>query len=184
MSSQHGHHIIPKKTLYKVFGTLAFLTILTGLTAEYLNIGSLNVPLALAIAVSKATLVATFFMALKYDNRVNTLVFMLGILFVTIFLVFTLLDTVFRGDLGNVGSETISDIERLESTMLEGEDAARTDTAAAQMPGLEEDGAAVDSADVEVQGEGEDATAPNTTPAPDTASTGGAAGSEASSSSP
>jgi cytochrome c oxidase subunit 4 len=184
MSSQHGHHIIPKKTLYKVFGALAFLTVLTGLTAEYVDLGSLNVPLALAIAVSKATLVATFFMALKYDNRVNTLVFMVGILFVGVFLVFTLFDTVFRGDLGNVGSETISEIERLESTMLEGEAAARSDSAAAQMPGMEEDGAAVDSLDIDAQAEDNDATAPNMTPAPDTTSATGSAGSGASSTAP
>ena len=121
MASQHGHHIIPKKTLYKVFGALVFLTILTAVTAEFVDIGSLNVPLALAIAVSKATLVATFFMALRYDNKVNTLVFMIGILFVGVFLTFTLADTVFRGDLGNVGRDTISEIDRLESTMRERE---------------------------------------------------------------
>lgn len=121
MASQHGHHVIPKKTLYKVFGALVALTILTGITAEYVDLGALNVPLALAIAGSKAVLVATFFMALKYDNKVNTLVFMLGIVFVGVFLIFTLFDTVFRGDLGNVGSETISEIERLESSMREQE---------------------------------------------------------------
>lgn len=121
MASQHGHHIIPKKTLYKVFGALVLLTILTALTAEFVDIGALNVPLAIAIAGSKAALVATFFMALKYDNKVNTLVFMLGLIFVGVFLIFTLFDTVFRGDLGNVGSETISQIERLESAVQETE---------------------------------------------------------------
>src|SRR5690606_28138222 len=105
MASQHGHHIIPKKALNGDFGALVFLTILTGLTAEFLDIGARTVPLAMAIAASKATLVATFFMALKYDNKVNTLVLMIGIMFVGIFLVFTLFDTVFRGDLGNVGRD-------------------------------------------------------------------------------
>ncbi len=119
MSSQHGHHVIPKKTLYKVFGVLVMLTLVTGLTAEYVELGALNVPLAIAIAASKAVLVATFFMALKYDNKVNTLVVMLGLVFVGVFLIFTLLDTAFRGDLGNVGSERISDVERLESTLRE-----------------------------------------------------------------
>jgi cytochrome c oxidase subunit 4 len=121
MSSQHGHHVIPKKVLYSVFGTLVFLTILTAVTAEYVDIGAFNVPLALAIAGSKAGLVVTFFMALKYDNKVNTLVFMFGTVFVVVFLTFTLFDTAFRGDLGNVGSETISDIEHRESMMRDRE---------------------------------------------------------------
>lgn len=121
MSSQHGHHVIPKKILYKVFGVLVFLTILTALTAVYVDIGSFNVPLALAIAGSKAALVVTFFMALKYDNKVNTLVFMFGSVFVVVFMVFTLFDTALRGDLGNVGSETISDMERREAMLRERE---------------------------------------------------------------
>lgn len=124
MSSQHGHHVIPKKVLYSVFGALVFLTILTAVTAEYVDIGAFNIPLALAIAGSKAALVVTFFMALKYDNKVNTLVFMFGGVFVLVFLTFTLFDTAFRGDLGNVGAETISEIDRRESLMRE-QEAAR-----------------------------------------------------------
>lgn len=120
MKEQHGHHVTPKKTLFTVFGSLVVLTIVTALTAQ-LDFGALNVPLALAIAGSKATLVALFFMALKYDNPVNGLVFTLGIVFVSVFLIFTLFDTVFRGDLGNVGTETISDIERMESVMRDRE---------------------------------------------------------------
>ena len=115
MSSQHGHHVIPKKVLFSVFGALVFLTLLTAVTAEYVDLGAFNIPLALAIAGSKAGLVVTFFMALKYDNKVNTLVFMFGGVFVIVFLTFTLFDTAFRGDLGNVGAETISEIDRRET---------------------------------------------------------------------
>lgn len=120
MRAQHGHHVTPRKTLFIVFGALVTLTILTGLTAQ-IDLGGFNIPLALAIASSKAVLVVLFFMALKYDNRVHSLVFALGIVFVMIFLSFTLFDTVFRGDLGNVGSETISDIERREALLRERE---------------------------------------------------------------
>lgn len=121
MSSQHGHHVIPKKVLFTVFGVLVFLTILTAVTAEYVDIGAFNVPLALAIAGSKAGLVVTFFMALKYDNKVNTLVFMFGAVFAVVFMTFTLFDTAFRGDLGNVGVQTISEIERRETIERERE---------------------------------------------------------------
>lgn len=140
MASQHGHHVTPKKTLYKVFGALVALTVLTALTAEFVELGALNVPLAIAIAGSKALLVATFFMALKYDNRVNTLVFMLGIVFVGVFLIFTLFDTIFRGDLGNVGTETISETERLESAMRERESSRQSEgTTPETVPGGEAD---------------------------------------------
>lgn len=136
MKAQHGHHVTPKKTLYVVFAALVTLTILTGLTAQ-LDLGAFNVPLALAIASSKAALVVLFFMALKYDNRVNSLVFTLGIVFVVVFLTFTLFDTAFRGDLGNVGADTISDIERRDAVMRDRDagfsaaGAAAADTAAA-----------------------------------------------------
>ena len=106
------HHIIPVSLLAKVFGALVFLTVLTVVTAEYVDLGPLNVPLALAIAAAKASLVVTFFMALKYDKRVNTLVFSVGAIFVVVFLSFTLLDTTYRGDLGNVSRESTFEQER------------------------------------------------------------------------
>lgn len=154
MKEQHGHHVTPKKTLFMVFGVLIILTIVTALTAQ-IDLGVLNVPLAIAIASSKAALVALFFMALKYDNPVNGLVFTLGIIFVAIFLIFTMFDTAFRGDLGNVGTETISDIERMESLMRDRESGLPT--------GVGED--------VDLVGTGEsDTTAADTTAADTTAS--------------
>lgn len=105
-----GHHITSRTTLLKVFVALVGLTALTALTAQ-IDIGVFNIPLALAIAGSKALLVALFFMALKYDKPVNALFFALGVLFVVVFLTFTLFDTAFRGDLGNVGKETIHSME-------------------------------------------------------------------------
>ena len=176
MSSQHGHHVIPKKVLYTVFGTLVFLTILTAVTAEFVDIGALNVPLALAIAGSKAALVVTFFMALKYDNKVNTLVFMFGGVFVLVFLTFTLFDTAFRGDLGNVGSETISDMERREEVMREREaafgsgmtpadDASAADTLSGGASGAAADTAATDTTSTAPTGAATNAGAADTTAA-------------------
>jgi cytochrome c oxidase subunit 4 len=155
MKSQHGHHIVPKRLLYKIFGILVVLTILTAVTAQ-MDLGSFNVPLALAIAGSKATLVVMFFMALKYDKRVNTLVFMLGLVFVAVFLIFTLFDTAFRGDIGNVGKETISDIQRREEMMRQREAAFKSapasqagtavaDTTTADTTVVQEDTSAADT---------------------------------------
>ncbi len=98
-AEEHHHHITPKKTLFIVFGVLVVLTVVTAVTAQ-IDLGSYNVPLALTIAFTKAALVLAIFMALKYDNRVNTLVFSVGAIFVGVFLLITLLDTAFRGALG------------------------------------------------------------------------------------
>ena len=113
----HGHHIIPMKILVQVISALFVLTVVTVLTAKYVDIGPFNIVLALFIAFFKAGLVVTFFMGLKWDNRVNLLVFSLGCIFVLVFISFTLFDTANRGDAGNVGEFPISDIERQEEQM-------------------------------------------------------------------
>jgi cytochrome c oxidase subunit 4 len=105
------HHVLPKDTLLKVFGGLILLTILT-VAVAYVPLGPLTVPVAIGIATAKATLVVLFFMALKYDNPVNALTFTIGIIMVVVFITFTLFDTAFRGDLGNVTPQTVEEIER------------------------------------------------------------------------
>ena len=106
-----SHHIIPMRVLLRVFGALVFLTILT-VVASRIPMGIFETPVALGIAGMKAALVVLFFMALKYDKGVNAMVFTVGSAFVAVFLFFTLLDVMFRGDLGNVATETISTEER------------------------------------------------------------------------
>lgn len=114
--SAHGHHITSTRTLVTVFASLVFLTILTVVTSR-IHLGPFNVPLALAIAGLKGTLVVLFFMALKYDNRVNMLILSVGTLFVIVFLAFTLLDTMYRGDLPNTQSGTIMEQQRAEEAL-------------------------------------------------------------------
>lgn len=114
------HHITPKKTLIQVFAALIVLTVITVVTAQ-VDLGAFNVPLALLIASAKASLVILIFMALKYDNRVNSLVFLVGTLFVIIFLAFTLFDTLYRGDLSNTTEGTIQDEQRQEEALQERE---------------------------------------------------------------
>ncbi|PSQ68765.1 MAG: oxidase [Bacteroidetes bacterium QH_2_67_10] len=106
-----SHHIIPMKILLRVFGGLVVLTVLTVVVAR-IDLGVLDLPVALGIAGAKSALVVLFFMALKYDKGVNSMVFTVGTVFVAVFLFFTLLDVSFRGDLDNVATETISAQER------------------------------------------------------------------------
>ena len=106
--SHAEHHVSSIKLLATVFGGLVFLTVATVLTAQ-VDLGNFNIPLALTIATTKAALVVVIFMALKWDNKVNTAIFGIGILFVLVFISFTLFDTLFRGDMSNTIEGTIQD---------------------------------------------------------------------------
>lgn len=141
--TDHSHHIIPRAVLLKVFGALVFLTILTVVTAQYMDFGMFDVPLALAIAGVKAALVVMFFMALWYDKGVNAMVFSIGAVFVAVFLLFTILDTAFRGDIGNVDPETIAEQERREEQLREQEPSPEELRVAPADFGEEEDTTAV-----------------------------------------
>lgn len=109
--AHHGHHIVPVKTLVQVILALVFLTVLTVVLAQF-HFGALEVPIAMSIALVKASLVVTIFMALKWDNRVNATILAVGVLFVVVFITFILMDTEFRGDLSNTTEMTIMDQER------------------------------------------------------------------------
>jgi cytochrome c oxidase subunit 4 len=66
-AGEHGHHV-PLTLYYWTFGWLMFLLILT-LVAAAIHLGPLNLPIAIAIAVWKATLVVRNFMHLRYGTR-------------------------------------------------------------------------------------------------------------------
>jgi cytochrome c oxidase subunit 4 len=74
--------------------TLVALLILTALTvgAAYINLGSGNVVIALFIATIKAILVALFFMHLRWEKPMDSLIAMAGFIFLGIFIGFCLLD--------------------------------------------------------------------------------------------
>lgn len=95
-SSPHGHeeiaHVMPLPVLIGVFLALMVLTFLT-VAATWFDLGWFNLPIAMAIATVKATLVALYFMHLRYDSPFNGLVFLIAIAFVALFILITLLDT-------------------------------------------------------------------------------------------
>lgn len=94
----HGHehnaisHVTPVPLLLGVFVALLALTALT-VAAIKLDLGPLNVWIAMGIASVKALLVALFFMHLKYDRPFNALVFIGSLLFAALFVTISLLDT-------------------------------------------------------------------------------------------
>ncbi len=89
------HHIIEYKTQCLV---LAALLLLTGITvsASYINLGGLNVWIALLIASVKGSLVLMYFMHLKYEGRLLFLSFLGTIFFLAIMISFTFWDISFR----------------------------------------------------------------------------------------
>jgi cytochrome c oxidase subunit 4 len=91
-----SHHIISLKYL---FGTAFALLILTGLTVAvaYIHIPApFNIIVAIGIAVLKASLVAAFFMGLYWDKKINTIALLLSVVFFTLMVGITLLDTLYR----------------------------------------------------------------------------------------
>jgi len=94
--AQNNIHITPIKTYLAVgFGLLVLTAITVG--ASFINFGTFNVTIALTIASIKAVLVAFFFMHLFWDNKLYLIVFFASLLFLTIFLTFTMFDTTQRG---------------------------------------------------------------------------------------
>lgn len=90
----HGHahdHAGAAKSYLRTLITLLILTIIT-VAAASIDFGSGNVVIALAIATVKATLVALFFMHLRYDKPVNGVIAAAGFLFLGVFLMFCFID--------------------------------------------------------------------------------------------
>ena len=90
----HGlSHVATIKVLTATGGTLLLLTIVTVLATKVDFGANINLAIAMAIAVLKATLVILFFMHLRYDRLFHSVVFVAAILAASLFVGFTLMDT-------------------------------------------------------------------------------------------
>ena len=90
----HGlSHVATIKTLTATGGTLLVLTLVTVLATKIDFGANINLAIAMAIAVLKATLVILFFMHLRYDRLFHAVVFTSAILAAALFVGFTLMDT-------------------------------------------------------------------------------------------
>ena len=89
-------HISPKSTYYTIFGLLMALTALT-VFAAFLQLGIFNFPVAISIAITKATLVILFFMHAKYSSRLTKLFVGMSFFFLIILFSLTLTDYLSRG---------------------------------------------------------------------------------------
>jgi cytochrome c oxidase subunit IV len=89
-------HISPKSTYYAVFAALMVGTAIT-VAVAFVNLGSFNFPVAIAIAVTKATLVILFFMHAKYSSRLTKLFVGTAFFFLLVLLTLTMTDYLSRG---------------------------------------------------------------------------------------
>ena len=95
VSAGHGDavtHVVSLKVLIGVWAALLVLTVLT-VAAIKVDLGSLNLWIAMAIATLKASLVVLYFMHMRYDRPFNAIVFVTALLFVMLFVSIAMLDS-------------------------------------------------------------------------------------------
>ena len=95
-------HISSKGLYWTIFGTLIVLTLVTVAIAR-MDLGSLNTPMALAIAGVKATLVILFFMGVKYNTPLTKVVAASGFVWLIILFGITMGDYLTRTWIGFPG---------------------------------------------------------------------------------
>ena len=87
-----AEHIVTKKQYAYVFGILLVLTLLTT-GIGMIDLGPINVVVALVIATIKALLVVLFFMHIYWSNRLNKLAIVSGVAWLILLLWLTLAAT-------------------------------------------------------------------------------------------
>ncbi|MEM9420259.1 MAG: cytochrome C oxidase subunit IV family protein [Planctomycetota bacterium] len=90
---EHAHHVVPLSLLFGIFMLLMFLTFITVGVTKFDFGYELNLVVAMAIALVKAVLVGLYFMHLRWDAPLNAFILVVSLLFVTLFIAFTLIDT-------------------------------------------------------------------------------------------
>jgi cytochrome c oxidase subunit 4 len=106
-------HVAPIRLYITIFGSLMLFTAIT-VAVAFINLGSLNFPVAISIAIVKATLVILFFMHLKYSSRLTKLVCGSAFFFLIVLFGLTMSDYLSRGWFtapnGTTGAGTLGNI--------------------------------------------------------------------------
>ena len=89
------HEATPLWIYFAVFFALMFFTLVT-VWISTINLGVMNTPVALAIAVTKATLVILFFMHVIHSTRLTWVVILASLLWVATLFVLTFADYLTR----------------------------------------------------------------------------------------
>jgi len=83
--------VVPKRTYFWVAALLFVLLVLT-IAMAYVDLGSLNIVVAMTIAIAKAVLVVLFFMHLRYSSRVTWVFASAGVFWLLILFILTMSD--------------------------------------------------------------------------------------------
>ena len=97
-----AEHVTSVKLYVGIFLALMILTAATVIVANF-DLGWANDVVALTIAVTKALLVLTFFMHLRYSTRLTVLTALAGFFWLGILIVLTLNDYFTRGSASILG---------------------------------------------------------------------------------
>ena len=89
------HHVSPLLMYFGVFFALMIFTVVT-VWISTINLGVLNTPVALGIAVIKATLVILFFMHVIHSTRLTWVVILGSFLWLAVMFVLTFADYLTR----------------------------------------------------------------------------------------
>jgi cytochrome c oxidase subunit 4 len=85
-------HVVPPKLLLAVYAVLLVLTVITVKVTDF-EMGNFNVWVALLVALIKASVVALYFMHLRWDSPFNGIILIAALFFVTIFIGVAVLDS-------------------------------------------------------------------------------------------
>ncbi len=88
-------HIVSYKVIVIIW---LVLLVLTGVTVavSYVNLGALNIWVALGIASTKSALVISYFMHMKYERPIFKLCLLVALCVLVIFVGFTFIDVLYR----------------------------------------------------------------------------------------
>jgi cytochrome c oxidase subunit 4 len=95
-ASRHGHHVVPLGVYFSVFAALMVLTVITVVVTGF-DFGPFNLVVALAVAITKASLVVLYFMHARYSPRLTGVVIAAAIAFFIILAFLTFTDYISRG---------------------------------------------------------------------------------------
>ena len=90
-----SQHIIPIRVNFLIFATLMALLALTVVVSSF-DLGAIEIPIALSIAVTKAILIMMYFMHLRFSTRLTWLFAASSSLWLAILIAFLLSDFLSR----------------------------------------------------------------------------------------
>ena len=93
---EHNHHIMPVRTYFVVFALLMIL-LATTVGVSFIDLGIVNVFVALGIATIKAGLIMLYFMHLRYSSKLVWVFAGLGFFGLSIMILIAMGDYVARG---------------------------------------------------------------------------------------